>query len=629
MTQQLYKCCTNSQSTQCVPCFDTWHMSPVSAFLPGRLYLEDAWSPFQDLPSFDAISYVWGYPKFNCKISCNGKIAKITASLRDALVRLRDSAETRILWADALCINQNDLDERQQQVKLMGLIYWKARHVHVWLGHENPMTESCSAAHAVYLMKKLGNHLIDADSTDSSTPNIKLYGIDSAIADGRVFDWQALSFLLRIPWFQRVWVVQELGLSREATFYCGETSFSRDVLDSAVSFFESRGSTIMYQYGFNLQMLQLTNRYQRSIWGDTRFELGSDPDMAETFLDILESARGLGCTDRRDGIYAFLGHPAAFKQHPLDGAPYQWYPQNYYDTREPIIQPNYQESNSWEKLYVDFAATMIEDRGLGLQLLRHVAHDECLNTAMSSWIPIWYQCCEPSLFVSQNLYYAASNGLPSTQLRIIRPKGSSETHPQLQLHARRLGSIDLCEDAAYPIAHIIEMFAANPESYGEQFWSQKRTNEEIPEDLVNVAMTLTAGLTIDSDLVTKPAEEHRERHIENFREYVRREQVNEEASIDYPRERNDEAVFYDDALQRLSWHRSLFRSRDGQFGLGPRIMKPGDEIWLPMGATMPFIFRPLGDSSFNILGQAYVHGIMRGEAVQGLTENDFEKVILC
>jgi len=73
--------------------------------------------------TYQALSYVWGDPKVTKPISLHGSIFSVTLNLHVALRRLRCAIDTRIIWIDALCINQRDIDERTQQVVLMSSIY--------------------------------------------------------------------------------------------------------------------------------------------------------------------------------------------------------------------------------------------------------------------------------------------------------------------------------------------------------------------------------------------------------------------------------------------------------------------------------------------------------------------------
>ena len=90
----------------------------------------------EDVESFEALSYTWdpslrGYP-----FPTEDGIVQITLSLKIALQRLRLANKHRILWADGICINQDDLSEREEQVRLMGDIYRTARRTVVFLGEE-------------------------------------------------------------------------------------------------------------------------------------------------------------------------------------------------------------------------------------------------------------------------------------------------------------------------------------------------------------------------------------------------------------------------------------------------------------------------------------------------------------
>jgi hypothetical protein len=87
--------------------------------------------------AYEAISYTWGRGTDTRVISCENQKLKVTVNLRDALWRIRDPTEVRLLWADAICINQHDNEERGFQVRQMPLIYANAERVLVWLDLPN------------------------------------------------------------------------------------------------------------------------------------------------------------------------------------------------------------------------------------------------------------------------------------------------------------------------------------------------------------------------------------------------------------------------------------------------------------------------------------------------------------
>jgi len=88
------------------------------------------------MPNFryEALSYVWGPENPTREIHINGKTKCVRENLWLALRHLRLSDKTRVLWVDAICINQESIEERNHQVQRMGEIYGRASTVLIWLG---------------------------------------------------------------------------------------------------------------------------------------------------------------------------------------------------------------------------------------------------------------------------------------------------------------------------------------------------------------------------------------------------------------------------------------------------------------------------------------------------------------
>lgn len=95
--------------------------------------------------SFEALSYVWGSPTGTIPVSCNGHQLLVTPNCESALRHLRLEARDRVLWVDAICIDQGkspeSVKERSAQVAMMGEIYQKAARTLCWLGPGNDFTE--------------------------------------------------------------------------------------------------------------------------------------------------------------------------------------------------------------------------------------------------------------------------------------------------------------------------------------------------------------------------------------------------------------------------------------------------------------------------------------------------------
>jgi hypothetical protein len=136
-----------------------------------------------DKPShpYEALSYVWGGDKKLQSISIGNLKLDITQNLYTALLRLRDHDCSKILWVDAVCINQENDEEKENQISLMAEIYTKALRVVVWLGEAE--ADSDRALEAIRLASEKSAGLSNAELTQ-----------------------EAIRQLLKRPWFRRIWV---------------------------------------------------------------------------------------------------------------------------------------------------------------------------------------------------------------------------------------------------------------------------------------------------------------------------------------------------------------------------------------------------------------------------------------
>ena len=89
-----------------------------------------------DKPEYEAVSYCWGDVSDTRPVYCGTISLEITNSLHTALRRLRYEKEIRVLWADAICINQHNVAEKNTQVQLMRRIYSQPSRVLIWLGDD-------------------------------------------------------------------------------------------------------------------------------------------------------------------------------------------------------------------------------------------------------------------------------------------------------------------------------------------------------------------------------------------------------------------------------------------------------------------------------------------------------------
>jgi hypothetical protein len=163
-----------------------------------------------DRPKYEAISYCWGDQVPDVEIECNKGRMKITKNLSDALRTFRKPDTIVPLWADAICINQKDKDEKTCQMPLMGKIYGQASKVKIWLREES-QEEDCKTA--FQLIGKL--YTVSVGFKDGREPNIHLQHTLATLGLPDVFDlrWSSVCCLLKRPWFYRVWVIQEVTMA--------------------------------------------------------------------------------------------------------------------------------------------------------------------------------------------------------------------------------------------------------------------------------------------------------------------------------------------------------------------------------------------------------------------------------
>jgi len=87
--------------------------------------------------AYETISYCWGAPRDPSTIELNGHLTPVPASSEAAVRRMRLSDRPRVLWIDAICIDQSSTTERNAQVAFMGTIYSTAKHNLVYLGEDD------------------------------------------------------------------------------------------------------------------------------------------------------------------------------------------------------------------------------------------------------------------------------------------------------------------------------------------------------------------------------------------------------------------------------------------------------------------------------------------------------------
>lgn len=270
-----------------------------------------------------------GSPKQPKKtIIINGASMEIYESLHTILMSLRPftDAAGRVLWVDAICINQDDMIERNKQVPMMDRIYQNSRRTVVWLGADDEVSEeSFSMLHDLAQDARALRNTSSASSfgrsntadgiDSSSLPAIlqqflRREPIQSTKKDlylGRMDIWAIFS----CEWWYRAWTLQEILLSTSITLV--QDSQEIDWQDFCLAIdhglrmhlwvFVDSGTFVAEEIipYLSIKSLQLQLGLQQS-------SVPEQPDFgAEGVLKLLEKCRQREAKDPRDKVYAIFG----------------------------------------------------------------------------------------------------------------------------------------------------------------------------------------------------------------------------------------------------------------------------------------------------------------------------------
>ncbi|OCK74878.1 HET-domain-containing protein [Lepidopterella palustris CBS 459.81] len=239
-----------------------------------------------NIPSYEAISYTWGSQTLVDEILCDNFQLPITANCAQVLRRVRDPHRPRVLWIDAICIDQTNIQERSNQVRFMHRIYRGASNVIICLGEASPDSDT-----AITILEEEGLQSKRRFFTDTLSSN----------------EIEALQNLFRRSWFKRVWILQEVAWAWSAQVICGSriTPWDGSFRGNAYSWIAYHDSLRPFPYVMG---------FGPSVRDMARTDLGHFTP--KKFFDQLCLARDCNATDPRDKIFALLPLFTALTQDP-------------------------------------------------------------------------------------------------------------------------------------------------------------------------------------------------------------------------------------------------------------------------------------------------------------------------
>lgn len=552
---------------------------------------------------YDAISYRWGDlgERSEIRLNCTMQFS-ITKSLYLALKHLRSRTDLVVIWADGICIDQSNTEERNTQVALMGQIFSRASRVRIFLG--------------------------TADDDDDVPAAMKLIRDcafmyeDSGVVSRVLCDEKgsiALTRLLARSYWQRMWVFQEIILGRHNIIHCGQFEAPWQGLLNL----DRVSGDARYWY-----QSQVRHCWLRSL-RDALFNVSPfcmQQKHARHLTNVLLPTRGLESTDPRDKLFALMGISDFGNTLAVD------------------------YTKSARDIYVMFTRNYInQEKGGDLAFLLMAGLCQ-VNKAEDIGLPSW----TPDFRGLQGVdtrYLAASY---LNQFNACGENAQSvsflDDHHTMKADGVVLGKV-----------HKILALEKGEECRGEILSTFTSETTNLPEGASRVSYRdifdmfifydiVMGGCRVDDDAIRRHKQERLTRLVYGFTYDV--EKITSSSLKAQERIKTLTTEFLDSFYifglkdldkeyetlrsshdsDRIHWFREEFLSRyregfddvqatafstvGGYFGKGPGILEEGDQIAIAHGCKVPLALRPAGDGEglFRLIGPCYISGMMNGEA---------------
>jgi hypothetical protein len=559
---------------------------------------------------YDALSYCWGDAEDFQKVVLTGPDHPqpsemfVNKNLFTALQQFRSSDVSRMLWIDLLCINQTDMRERTLQVALMGDIFAKADSVCVWLGESNhdlhkdwQVIGSISEKYQQILSGSHPKELAGVGKDCKAHPNMHFAHKTICSAPQ---DWTydlSNDRVFQRPWFQRVWVLQEVWNAVHVRVFCGPDEYQWQAILQANRCFKKYG---------------ILNRNVLSWLWDALFTVrrnGTDLSCNRApridILTILIAGHSMKATDPRDKIFAMMVF--GNETHDMESLPQE-------------VRPNYEKSIL--QVYADFTRWWILHHN-SLRILSAV-HTLCGRA--------WVNIMGP---------YDLDTGFDLSRRPswILWHEGFSEwMHSTLALHEQ-------CEYRAagqQAIDHDLLKSTAikEPDYLALKGVSVGTISSMAPYPFYEDPPTTTRSMHDAFIRLFDPSGT-----IGTWNSFnIRRSVVESIDMADHGQKSREWADHYISHWKTMptsgkpTWlpclENCMFTTREGGIGLCPSGTRVGDLVVLLFGGNVPYLLRPNIMTSVNeshesvdlkeyhFVGECYFEGVMKGEAFSSnLTSN--------
>jgi hypothetical protein len=552
-------------------------------------------------PNYVAISYAWGDSADTRNIQLEGASIPITTSLHGALESLREKSEPILIWADALCIDQQNRNERTQQVRLMTSIYSQAESVAIWLG-----PEADRSAIAIDFLVEIADH---ADAPERISRLI-------ASRVGKEDFAAAVTLFERMYW-RRLWVVQEVFNARKIAVYCGTTKLPWSVYKSASQTFRRHKSDLDHYFPGGakdskrhiISQNQLT--YSQVLVHQGPGSLSNLSSLIKreegSLLEILRACRRKLAADPRDKVFGILGIlPENVRQD---------------------FQANY--DLSVKEVYtnvVEYLLYTTEQVNVICEAIYFPLHTS--SATLPTWVPDWSH-------VPQTTALGLSYDFAASRSTKAKFKFLDEHRNKLEISAIPLDTINrhgisvgtLCALADFLMAFL---------HWRALLLGSNDSNDPSAADSLRLAFCRTICLghvpprweknwpevvyyVFASLLLERLPHLPLDRELQSY------------LSTDIKINRDARRRLLQEHVGSRMMGRCFCLTKEGRLGMGTGFMAPDDLIVVPLGCNTPIILRPEGNrGEYRLVGDMYLYGYMQGKAIDQWKagERTVEKFVL-
>lgn len=610
-------------------------VSPGQLDDPVRCTLEQVTLLEESPPRYETISYCWGDATLQAQMQINDLLADVTFSAHAAIRCMRRRDAERRLWIDAICINQADLVERSSQVTLMGRIYRNAVGNLIHL--EGP--DDLDTSEVRITLQDIKERTKQRASVLAQSPRVG-FSKDMLAWDfdgSKLFnqkDLRVLHSLYALPWFRRVWVVQESALAKTNICHWGTSTFPLyDVLMTAWSL----SSALLSAPDEYFESRSFKNFWISGLRSFIRPDDNEHGSQADIFIQIIVD---LEASERRDRVFGFRD----LLTRPRDAG-----------QSLTLLETDYQKPVM--HVYRDATRYLLQQYATGSQALNKICHRSDRDIHLdgkTSWTYCFDRPFDPDLdaIPFNNAWWRSGVQNKSTTAEPWFGLLVSGDPDVLSIEAVLVGSITLTDrlispsmlqdyevvralvEAVLAASTHIKLSGVHPPrttlfrrfraALDIKSREDKRPVQSVEHGAVAQLLSATTGFD------TFPNDEMRLEAFQAFLADLRASSSLPCKPEDLPKGLDKKTrdcsqafkSFRDTALQRRLCHID-----NGSIGIGPKIMRQGDVVVMCTGVKTPLVLRPVKGGQYEFIGAISVTGGMRGEFLNmGLEMRTFDLV---